>query len=96
MTTIPAITKLAARRAFIRTTAQGYAASLTLGLLTSIVMLLIDRDEWLTVLVTVILAVLSPPLAGVVAWFQWLAKGLPEDYEPIAQIERGVTLRRDL
>lgn len=84
---IPPGVRLAARRAFIRTTAQAYAASLTVGLLTSAVSLLADYDQWLTVTVAVVLALVSPLLAGLVAYFQWIAKGIPEDYTTAVEQE---------
>lgn len=85
---IPAGVRIAARRAFIRTTAQAYAASLTVGLLTSVVSLLVDYGQWLTVIVAVLLAIVSPLLAGLVAYFQWIAKGIPEDYTTAVEEEQ--------
>lgn len=86
-TVIPPEARLAARRAFVRTTAQAYSATLTVGLLTSVVSLILNPSEWITVLVAVILAMLAPMLAGLVAYFQWLAKGIPDAYAALADAE---------
>lgn len=85
---IPLELRLAARRAFVRTTAQGYAASLTVGLLTSVMSLVTNPADWLLVVVAVALALASPPLAGLVAYLEWLGRGIPAEYEPVALTRR--------
>lgn len=84
--TIPAATKLAAKRGFIRTTAQAYAATLTTGIpsATAIVALVQDPTGWLLAGITVALALASPPLAGVASYLSITAKGIPDDYVPLA------------
>src|SRR6185369_11359253 len=90
---VPATVKLAAKRAFIRTTAQSYAATLTAGLLASVINLIVNPGDWLNVLVLVLLAVLTPPLAGLVAAFQWLGDKIPVEYGPAtfeSQVQRNL------
>lgn len=77
---IPASVQVAAKRAFIRTTAQGYATSITASLILSIVSLLQNPGDWLIVVVAVLTAVLTPLAAGGAAYWSWIAKGIPEDY----------------
>lgn len=81
--TVPAETRLAARRAFIRTTAQAYAATLSGGLPSAavIVAVLQDQTGWLLAAITVGLALITPFLAGGAAYLNWLAKGIPDAYE---------------
>lgn len=98
---IPADVKLAAKRGFIRTTYQAYAATLGAGLPSAIaiVALIQDPTGWLLAGITVGLALVSPPAAGVASYLSITAKGLPDDYLPAAieqaQLPHG-TLRRDL
>lgn len=89
---IPPETKLAAKRAFWRTTSQGYATSISASLIISIVSLITSSEDWLIVLVAVITAIVTPPAAGLAAYFQWLGKGIPEEYVPAAiekRLEEG-------
>lgn len=84
---IPPAAKLAAKRAFWRTTAQGYATSITGSLIVSAVSLITNQEDWLMVVVAIITAIVTPPAAGLAAYNQWLAKGIPDEYEEAA-IER--------
>lgn len=81
---IPADVMLAAKRAFVRTTAQAYAATLATGIpsAAAIVQLVQDPTGWLLAGVTLGLAVVTPPLAGLASYLTMLSKGIPDDYQP--------------
>lgn len=81
---IPEAAKVAAKRAFWRTTAQGYATSITASLVLSVVALLQDGTNWLAVVVAVVTAIVTPLAAGLAAYFNWLSKGIPGEYEDAA------------
>lgn len=84
---VPAAVKLAAKRGFIRTTFQSYAATLTAGLpsAAAIVALVQDPTGWALAGVTVALALVSPPAAGLASYLSITAKGLPEEYAAAVQ-----------
>ena len=86
---IPPAAKLAAKRAFVRTTAQAYGASITGSLVIAAIGLIRDNSDWLNVVVLVLVALLTPPVAGLAAYFQWLRKGIPDEYEEAAVEQRG-------
>lgn len=77
---VPAAVKLAARRAFVRTTYQAYAATLSAALLASVISLIVDQSNWVTVIVSVVTAIASPPLAGLASYLNMTSKGIPGDY----------------
>lgn len=83
---IPPAVKLAAKRGFVRTTSQAYAATLGTAVpsATAIVALIQDPTGWLLAGVTVGLALVSPPLAGLASYLSITARGLPDDYLPAA------------
>lgn len=84
-TIIPAATKLAAKRGFIRTMYQGYEGVLAVGISANVVVGLIRGEaDVLTIGVTAAVAVLAPPLAGLRSYLSITRKGIPEDYEPAA------------
>jgi hypothetical protein len=79
---VPIGVRLAARRAFIRSTAQGYAATLGGSITTTAVLALVRGEvDPLTVGVTVGVAAVTPLLAGAAAYASFIAKGIPEDYQ---------------
>ena len=78
--TIPVEVRLAAKRGFIRTTAQAYAATLTAGAVTSVVGLIADPSNWLTVTVAVVTAIATPPVAGLASYLNILSNGIPQAY----------------
>lgn len=81
-TVIPADTKLAAKRGFVRTTAQGYAATLSGGIATSAVLSIVQGEiDLLTVGVTLGVALVSPLLAGLASYLSITSKGVPEEYQ---------------
>jgi len=84
---VPEAAKLAAKRAFIRTTAQGYATSISASLILSAVALIQDPTNWLAVVVAVVAAVITPLGAGLAAYWNWLSKGIPAEYEDAAIVQ---------
>lgn len=80
--TIPAGIKLAAKRGFIRTTAQAYAATLTTGISASVVLGLVTGTvEVIPTAVMLGVAVVSPLLAGAASYLSITANGIPQDYD---------------
>lgn len=80
-TLIPADATLAAKRAFIRTTAQAYGTALAGGLSGTLVLSLATGETPLVAtLITWGVAAVSPLIAGASAYFSILSKGIPEDY----------------
>lgn len=93
-------TRLAARRGFIRTTAQAYAATLTTGIpsATAILALVQDQTGWLLAGITVGLAIVSPPAAGLASYLSIISNGLPAAYtaSALAQIpQTGPTTKTE-
>lgn len=79
---IPARVKLAAKRAFVRTTAQAYAATIPAGGISAAVLLnVLEHPNPLAIAATVAAALLTPPLAGLAAYMDITAKGIPTDYQ---------------
>lgn len=79
---VPATTTRAAKRAFIRTTAQAYAATIPAGGVSAGVLASVVTNPDPVVLVTTALAaLLSPPLAGLASALSILAKGIPDEYQ---------------
>lgn len=89
---IPAALKLAAKRGFVRTTFQAYAATLTTGIpsATAIVALVQDQTGWLLAGITLALAVVSPPLAGLASYMMITSNGLPKDYQDVTLVEQAI------
>lgn len=84
---IPDTVKLAAQRAFIRTTAQAYSTSISASLVIAVVDLLVTPGNWLVTVVAVLTALVTPLAAGAAAYFSWIHKGLegiPSEYENAA------------
>ena len=77
---VPDSLQLAAKRAFVRTTYQAYAATLTGGLIVSAVSLITDPSNFLPVVVATVTAVITPPAAGLASYLSFISKGLPEEY----------------
>lgn len=79
--TIPAATLLAAKRGFIRTTYQAYAATLTTGISASVVLgVVTGQVQLVPTLITVGVALVSPLLAGAASYLSITASGIPADY----------------
>jgi len=75
--------QLAAKRAFVRTMYQGYAATLSAGLTATAVLSAVQGFDALTTGVTVAVAVLSPPIAGLAAWLDMSRRGIPDEYRSL-------------
>ncbi|MEV5001928.1 hypothetical protein [Nocardioides sp. LML1-1-1.1] len=83
MSIVPARTRTAAKRGFIRTTAQAYAATLTTGLSASVVVGIATGEvQFIPTLVTVGVSLASPLLAGGASYLSILSSGIPDDYQP--------------
>lgn len=81
-TVIPADVKLAAKRGFVRTTYQAYAAALATGVSATTLLAILDGSlDMTTAVVTAGVALVSPPVAGLVSYLQISAQGIPEDYQ---------------
>lgn len=76
---IPADARLAAKRGFIRTSAQALAATIPLGGVTGAALSGLD---WVVVAWALAAAVLSSLAAGAVSYLTILSSGIPEDYAP--------------
>ena len=80
---IPADTTLAAKRGFIRTTAQGYAATLSGGIAVTGILAIVDGEiDLLTAGVTLGVALVSPLVAGLASYMDITANGIPGEYQP--------------
>lgn len=87
---IPADTKLAAKRGFLRTTSQALATTIPTSAITGAALSSADPA---TVAWSVGAAVLSSVLAGAVSFLQITSSGIPEDYTP-ANVPNGDGRRR--
>lgn len=80
---IPADVKVAAKRGFLRTTAQAYATSMAGGIsATAIISLMTNSEPWLPIIVTWVVALVTPLLSGLASYFSILSRGIPADYQP--------------
>ncbi len=78
--TIPTATLLAARRGFIRTTAQAYAAALPLGGLNAGVLLALLDLPTLVIVLTIGSWLISPIIAGAISFLSIVGDGVPDEY----------------
>jgi len=82
MTLIPADTKAAAKRGFIRTASQSIATALGAGIsATAILSVASGEVDLVPTLITWGVAVATPFINGAQSYFSILSKGIPEDYE---------------
>ena len=98
-TVIPPAVKIAAKRGFIRTTYQAYAATIPAGGVSAAALIAFAQEpNWIVAGITVGAALLSPPLAGLASYLNITAKGIPEDYVEAAveAFVPGVSLRDDI
>ena len=83
--TIPATVVKAAKRGFIRTTAQAYAATLSGGISTTAILAVITGEiNLLTAGVTLGVALVTPPIAGLASYLSIIGSGVPGDYTAAA------------
>lgn len=80
---VPADTTRAAKRAFIRTLAQGYESALA-GLVVSAAAILgfLDAPDTRTIVVTAVVWLATPWVGATRAYLSILRDGIPEDYAP--------------
>ncbi len=83
---IPADTKRAAARGFIRTSAQSLASIIP----TSAITITLTGDFWLGVGLGAAGAVATAVLAGAASALSILAAGIPADYAPVVQPDGNV------
>ena len=87
---VPQDAQLAAKRGFIRTTAQAYGTALAGGIT---VVAVSDAFRQVTegnpvpLIIAALVTVLSPIVAGAASYFSILSSGIPADYQP-AEPER--------
>lgn len=80
--TVPRAVRIAAKRGFIRTTAQAYAGTLTTGISAAVVMgVVTGAVDLVATGITLGIAVVSPLLAGAASYLSIIAKGIPADYD---------------
>lgn len=78
---VPEKVRLAAKRAFVRTTAQAYSTALAGGISAATLLGLYEGEVPLVpTLITVGVVVVSPVLAGAASYFSMISKGVPEEY----------------
>lgn len=81
---------MAARRGFIRTTAQAYAAALASGVSVSTILAFIHSESAVIDSAVIFsVAVVSPLIAGLASYLDIIAKGVPADYVDGAASEAG-------
>ena len=79
---VPPLVKLAAKRGFIRTTAQAYAATLTTGISASVILgIVTGQVEIVPILITLGVSVVTPFIAGLASYLSIIANGVPTDYQ---------------
>lgn len=89
---IPADVKLAAKRGFIRTTTQAYATAFSGGISTSVIIGMINgTQEVIPFVVTWVVAIISPVLAGVVSYLSIMSNGVPDAYQPTIELTMSST-----
>ncbi len=82
---IPTNVQFAAKRGFIRTSAQSLAATLTTGISATVVLGVVNGEvEVIPTIITLGVALLSPFIAGAASYFSIISNGLPEAYIPAA------------
>lgn len=80
---IPEATRVAAKRGFIRSTAQAYATAVAGGISTTAILAVVTGEvPILATAITWAVAALSPLAAGAASYLSILSKGIPEDYQP--------------
>jgi len=79
--TIPSAVIKAAKRGFVRATAQAYSAALAGGISAAVIITAIQGGPNLLALgITAGVAVVSPLLAGAASYLSIIAKGVPDAY----------------
>lgn len=82
MSIVPEKVKLAAKRGFIRTTTQAYAATIPAGGISAAALAqYVEDPDPLLITVAAVTWFASPLLAGLVSYLDIIGKGVPEDYQ---------------
>ena len=85
-TLIPADAQLAAKRGFVRTTAQAYGTALAGGISATVILgVVTGAVEPVPLLVTAGVTLVSPLIAGAASYFSILSRGIPGDYAAAGQ-----------
>ncbi|MCT2085028.1 hypothetical protein M3D75_02760 [Microbacterium enclense] len=80
---IPADAQIAAKRGFIRTTAQAYSTALAGGISASVILGVVAGEVQLVpTLIVAGVTLVSPLLAGGASYFSILSRGIPAAYTP--------------
>lgn len=88
---VPAAVRLAAKRAFVRTTYQAYAATLGAGISATVILGIITGQlDPIATAIQAGVAIAAPPLAGLVAWLNVTSNGIPKDYTDVALVKQAV------
>lgn len=86
---VPKNVALAAKRGFVRTTLQSYAATIPAGGVSAAAIIALAQDpQPLMIAATALAALASPPLAGLASWMSITSKGIPEEYAEAADGKR--------
>jgi len=91
---VPAATKLAAKRGFVRTLSQGYYSALA-GLTLSavgigLIAVVHGEVDLLPTVVTVAAWLLSPVVGAAASYFDIMSKGIPGDYQTATLAKHSV------
>lgn len=88
---IPVDARIAAKRGFLRTTAQAYGTALAGGITTVGVTAAVTGEVPLVITaITLGVTLVSPLLAGGASYFSILSRGIPADYEQVINEGRTV------
>jgi hypothetical protein len=82
---VPADASLAAKRGFIRTTAQAYGTALAGGITVAAVSDAFTRaaaGDWVPLVIAAGVTLVSPAIAGASSYFSILSAGIPAEYAP--------------
>lgn len=79
---IPPDTRTAAKRGFVRTTAQAFAASIpTAGVSAGTLVAVVQDPDPVILICTAVAAIVSPLLAGAASYLSILSAGIPDAYK---------------
>jgi hypothetical protein len=82
---VPANATFAAKRGFIRTTAQSIATALGAGITVALVSDAVDKasaGDWGPLVISAAVTILTPFVNGAQSYFDILSRGIPADYRP--------------
>ena len=88
LTIIPPDVHLAAKRGFVRTTAQSFAASIPTGgvAVGTVLGVMQNPDPWV-IGATAIATLVSPLLAGLASYLSIIGAGIPQAYQPTIEAD---------